>query len=147
MNAHQRGLLLPPVSVALVAGVLIGRVTDSIFIPVCACILSFVSIFLLRNRLRFFACVVFCICLGFSSGTVAFHPHLPPEGDYSVSGVITDEITLGSKGQVRLVLSDVRLNNQPYTSGAYWTFYTDQVLPDLLPGKEVSFRFTILHSA
>ena len=143
MTVRQRGWLLPPAALLLVAGVFMGRDTNGLALPLCACVLALFSILLLKGWLRFFACLLFAFTLGFAAGAYAFHPSLPEEGDYEVRGVISDEITTASFGQRRVYLSDVELNGLPFSSGAYWTFYDDAEWPDLLPGRAVSFRASL----
>ena len=129
----------------LIAGVLLGRNTENLLLPLCACALSLPAILLLKGRLRFAACLICSLALGAAVGCLAFHPALPAEGEYKVRGVVSDEITSGSFGQVRVYLSDVSLDGRPMNGGAYWTFYTDEVPPELQPGKAVSFRASLYH--
>ena len=143
MTIRQRGWLLPPSALLLVSGVFVGRDINRFALPLCACILAFFSVLLLKGRFRFFACFLFAFVLGVAAGAYAFHPFVPDEGDYEVRGVISDEITIASFGQHRVYLSDVELNGRPFSSGAYWTFYNDTEWPGLLPGKEVSFRASL----
>jgi ComEC/Rec2-related protein len=143
MNAHQRGWLLPPAAISLVAGIFLGRSFTGLLFPILALITAVIAILLLRSWLRFFACVVFCFVLGVTAGCIAFHPSLPPEDDYAVRGVVSDEVTSGSFGQVRVYLSDIQLNGRPFRGGAYWTFYTDDPPAGLLPGQTVSFRASL----
>ena len=145
MTSHQRGCLLPPAAIALVAGVFAGRNIQNVFLSFAACVLSALAVLLLCGRFRFFACIVFCTVLGVFLGSLSFHPALPPEKDYQVRGIISDEVSTGSFGQVRIYLSDVELNGSPYSAGAYWTFYIDIFPQDLRPGKEVSFFASLYH--
>ena len=146
MTRRQRGWFLPPAAVALLAGIFAGRNTDQAVYPFCAVIIAFLAVFLLRGRLRFAACIAATLILGVFAGSLAFHPVLPEEGEYSVSGIISDEVTTGSFGQYRLYLSDVSLNGYPYTGKAYWTFYADDEPPaGLLPGNTVVFRASLYH--
>ncbi len=146
MTRRQRGWLLPPAAAALLAGVFVGRITDRAVYPFCAVLIAFLAVFLLRGRLRFAACIALSLVLGVFTGSLAFHPSLPDEGEYTVSGVISDEVTTGSFGQYRLYLSDVSLNGYPYSARAYWTFYAHDELPSgLLPGKAVSFSASLYH--
>ena len=145
MTSHQRGCLLPPAALALVAGVFAGRNIQALFLSLAACVVSVLAVMLLRGRFRFLACIVFCTVLGVFLGSLSFHPALPPENDYQVRGIISDEVSAGSFGQVRIYLSDVELNGIPYSAGAYWTFYTDEFPQDLLPGREVSFSASLYH--
>ncbi len=144
MTSRQRAWLLPPAVVFLIAGILLGRNTRSFLLPALACVPAVAAVALLRGRFRFAACLLLCLALGAAAGQMAWHPALPAEGDYEVRGVVSDEIRRGNFGQVRTTLSEVSLNGRPFSSGAYWTFYTDEDLPeDLLPGREVSFRASL----
>ena len=145
MTRRQRGWLLPPAAVALLAGVFIGRNADQAVYPLCAVFIALFAVLLLRGRLRFIACIAASLVLGVFAGSVAFHPALPEEGEYTVSGVISDEVTTGSFGQYRLYLSDVSLNEYPYSGKAYWTFYADEAPSGLLPGKAVTFSASLYH--
>ena len=145
MTARQRGWLLPPASFALVAGVFLGKNTTDLLLPLFTCVLLLAAVFLLRGRYRFTACILFSAALGVSAGSIAYHPVLPPEARYNVKGVISDEVTTGSFGQYRLYLSDVTLDGHPLSGGAYWTFYSDEEQPDLLPGKAVAFSASLYH--
>ena len=146
MTRRQRGWLLPPAAAALLAGVFAGRNTDQALYPFFAVLTSFLAVFLLRGRLRFIACVAAALVLGVFAGSLAFHPALPDEGDYTVGGIVCDEVTAGSFGQYRLYLSDVSLNGCPYSGKAYWTFYADEDPPaDLLPGRAVTFSASLYH--
>ena len=150
LTIRQRGWLLPPAAVALLAGVFAGRAAPRLLFSVAACAAALAAVLLLKGRPRFAACLVFAFAVGSLAGFLTFHPALPAEGDYRVSGVISGEITEGSLGQVRVPLSSVTLNNRPVSGGAYWTFYIDERKgeekpDDLLPGKFVSFQASLYH--
>lgn len=145
MTARQRSWLLPPAALSLVAGVFLGRITPELLWPATASVLAALSVLLLKGRGRFAACLVLALSLGCLSGSVSFHPSVPPEGDYEIRGIISDEVTSGSFGQVRVYLSDVSLNGHPLSGGAYWTFYPETEIPDLLPGQQVSFSAALYH--
>ena len=145
MTVRQRGWLLPPASLSLVAGVFWGRNTENLLLPAVACVLALLDVFLLSGRFRFAACLAFSLALGVCAGCMAYHPVLPPENEYDVCGVISDEMSSGSFGQYRFHLRDVTLDGQPLSGGAYWTFYADEAPDDLLPGKAVSFSASLYH--
>ena len=148
MTARQRAWLLPPAVLFLIAGILFGRGMASPLWPWLACLPAAVAVVLLRGKYRFAACMLLCLTLGAGAGQTAWHPYLPQEMDYEVRGVISEEITEGRFGQVRVFLSDVSLNGRPLSSGAYWTFYTDEEDPlpgDFVPGREVFFRASLYH--
>ena len=146
MNTRQRGWLLPPAAAVLLAGVFAGRTAASRSLwALAACLIALLSVILLKGRLRFAACLVLAFAAGCAAGNAAFHPSLPPTGDYDVTGIISGEVTAGSFGQVRVPLSSVTLDGKPYSSGAYWTYYADDFPTDLVPGKTVRFRASLYH--
>ena len=147
MTPRQRAWLLPPAALFLIAGIILGRGISSPLLPLLACFPAVTAVFLLRGRFRFAACLVLFLSVGAVAGQAAWHPVLPPEGEYEVRGIVADEIRSGKFGQVRTSLSEVTLNSRPLSSGAYWTFYTDgETLPEgLAPGREVSFRASLYH--
>ena len=145
LTPRQRGWLLPPAAFTLFAGVFTGRTATQLLFSVAACIAALSAVLLLKKRLRFFACLAFAFALGSLAGFVAFHPALPAEGEYRVSGVISGEVTSGSFGQIRVPLSSVTLDERPVTGDAYWTFYTENAPDGLLPGKQVFFQASLYH--
>ena len=92
LTPRQRGWLLPPAAFTLFAGVFTGRTATQLLFSVAACIAALSAVLLLKKRLRFFACLAFAFALGSLAGFVAFHPALPAEGEYRVSGVISGEV-------------------------------------------------------
>ena len=147
MTARQRAWLLPPAALFLIAGILLGRGMASPLLPWLACLSALAAVFLLRGRFRFAACMALFLALGAAAGQTAWHPALPPEGEYEVRGIVSDEIRMGNYGRVRTSLSEVTLGGRPLSSGAYWTFYADEdTLPEgLMPGREVSFRASLYY--
>ena len=129
----------------LVAGIFLGRNLTAFIFPAAACALGIIAALLLKGRSRFAACLAFCFALGACSGSLAFHPVLPAEGEYGIRGIVSGEVTRGSFGQVRTYLSDVTVDGRPLSGGAYWTYYTDEMPPDLLPGRQVSFHASLYH--
>ena len=142
MTDRQRAWLLPPSALFLMIGILVGRSTPSPWPALLACIPLLICIAISRRWIRYLACLLLFAALGTIAGSSAWHPTLPPEGDYDVQGVISEEIRYGSFGQVRVTLSNVRLNGTSCPSGAYWTFYAreGEELPVLEPGKQISVR-------
>ena len=142
MNSRQRSWLLPPATLMLIAGILVGRSTVSPWWAFFGCVPLLAGIFLLKDRLRFIGCLLLSLALGVVCGSLAWHPSLPPEGGYEVRGVVSEEVRYGSFGHVSVELSDVTLDGREFSSGAYWTFYADdgEISADLRPGKMVEFR-------
>ena len=145
MTPQQRSWLLPPAALVLVAGVFIGRDTSVLFWPLFALFAAVVSVIFLRDRLRFLACLALSFALGVSAGALSFHPRLPAEQEYDVRAIVSDEVSEGPFGQVRVYLSDVQLDGRSFSGGAYWTFYSDQVPEELQPGMETLFRASLYH--
>ena len=148
MNARQRSWLLPAATLALIAGILIGRRALSPWPAVIACAPLLAAIVLSGGGLRFAACLLLSAALGAAAGSLAWHPAVPPEGSYEVRGIISSEIRTGDFGQYRMDLSDVTLDGRPFSAGAYWSFYAnmdDVPVNDLCPGRMVSFRAELYH--
>ena len=145
LTLRQRGWLLPPAAAAVFAGVWAGRSAPHLLYPVAGFLTALAALLLLKKRPRFLACLVLAFAVGSFAGYLAFHPSLPAEGDYRVSGVISGEVTSGDFGQVRVPLTSVTLNDRPASGGAYWTFYTGAAPDDLLPGRYVAFQASLYH--
>ena len=148
MSLRLRSWLLPSAVPFLIIGILLGRITEAFWIPLVACLPAIAAIVLLRGGLRFAGCLALVFSVGTAAGSLAWHPVLPPEGDYAVQGVITGEVRRGSFGQVRLPLSHVTLNGREFSAGAYWTFYLreeEEPPADLQPGRAVSFQASLYH--
>ena len=143
MNIRQRSWLLPLASLFLIAGILIGRGMNSPWPAFIACVPVLFAVVLVKGRLRFTGFLLLSAFVGALAGNLAWHPSVPPEREYDVRGIISSEISSGSFGQVRMDLSDVTLNGQTISGGAYWSFYTDEEslsAYDLRPGRMVSLR-------
>ena len=145
MTERQRAWLLPPSALLLTLGVLAGQGVARDFLPWIAFAACLVAVFLLRGRLRWFACLALAFFLGLAGSSLSFHPVLPPEGPVRVQGVVSDEIRWGSRGHASVVLTGLTLDGVSYSSGAYWTFYTDELPADLVPGRQVSFQADLYH--
>ena len=145
MNSRLRGWLLPPFAVCLACGILLGRSASSVWGGAAALLLALPACFLLRGRGRFAALLAAALALGCLRGYTAFHPSLPPEGTYLVEGVVTDEVQSVESRRIRTFLSHVKLNGEPCSSGAYWSFYADEIPEGLVPGQAVRFEGSLYH--
>ena len=145
MTARQRGWLLPPLAVCFALGLLLGRIAASPWYGLAGAVPAIVACLLLRGWGRFAAILAAALCLGCLRGQVAFHPALPAEGEYAVSGIISDAVQYRDNGQIRTTLTRVTLDGVPLGRGAYWSFYTDDPPPELAPGKAVAFRARLYH--
>lgn len=145
MTKLERGWLLPPMAVLLSLGILLGRTTGDLLPFGIGCILTLAAVILGKRRLRFCAVLALAFCIGCVSGSVAFHPSLPAEGTYQVTGIVSDEIRGGANGQIRTVLSHVTLDGNPVSGGAYWSFYEEECPEDLIPGVQVALTAEVYH--
>lgn len=148
MTHRDYAWLLPTAAVALVAGILIGRAAEGwlLFLPMLGCALA--ACWLLRWPRRFAAVQAVVLAIGCLLGYGAYHPALPQEGEYTVSGVVAEEIRLREDGQVRTLLRSVTLNGQPLHSGAYWSFYLkeeESLAEGLTPGCSVTLTAQVYH--
>ncbi|MBE5803871.1 MAG: DUF4131 domain-containing protein [Clostridiales bacterium] len=148
MTHRDYAWLAPVAALALAAGIWIGRSAAGwlVFIPLLLCAAA--ACWLLRWPQRFAAVQAVVLAVGCLLGYAAYHPSLPREGEYTVSGVVAEEIRLREDGQVRTLLRGVRLNGQSLLSGAYWSFYLreGETLPEgLAPGCSVTLTARVYH--
>ena len=145
MNVRERGWLLPPFALCLAAGLLLGRMSNSLLWGLSALILTLPAAVLLRGRLRFCALLALALALGCLRGYTAWHPGLPAEGKARFTGVVTAEVEPLPGGRIRSFLSHVSMDGVPLSTPAYWSFYADEVPAGLTPGKQVSFGGSLYH--
>ena len=139
MTNREKSWLLPAFAAALTAGIFTGRFSSSFLFGAAAALFSLAAALLLQGRARWVACLLLALSLGNLTGFLSFHPGVPEEGDYRIQGVITEEIRTGSLGHHSTRLSHVSLDGTPCPGGLYWTFYSDEEYPRLLPGAFVQF--------
>ena len=145
MTPRERGWLLPPLAVCFAAGLLLGRAGASWVWGAAGSLAALGACLLLRRRGRFLAVLALALALGCLRGWFAWHPSLPPEGEYAVSGVVCDEVELRDGRQVRTRLAHVLLDGKPLSGGAYWSFYEEEIPAGLEPGVQVSFQARLYH--
>lgn len=148
MTYRDYAWLLPGAALALAAGILIGRAAAAwvLFIPLVLC--AALACWLLKWPQRFAGAMAVVLAVGCLLGYVAYHPALPREGEYTVSGVVAEDIRLREDGQVRSLLRDVTLNGERLPSGAYWSFYLkdEEPLPEgLTPGCRITVTAQVYH--
>lgn len=148
MTYRDYAWLLPGAALALAAGILVGRAATAwvLFIPLLLCAL--LACWLLKWPQRFAAVQAVVLAVGCLLGYAAYHPALPQEGEYTISGVVAEEIRLREDGQVRSLLRDVTLNGKCLQGGAYWSFYLkeEEALPQgLTPGCRVTMTAQVYH--
>jgi len=135
-----------PIAALMVAlGVLLGSAADSLPICMGLCGLALLSAVLLQNRMRILAAWVTICFLGLCAGQIGFHPTLPTEGTYEVSGIVSQELRQGNGTQHKTILRAVTLDGRPFRAGAYWSFYTDSPPQELTPGVRVTMTARVYH--
>ncbi len=145
MTRAQKSWLLPPLALCTALGILLGRSSGSLLFGLLGLLAALPACFLLRGRLRFAAILALFLALGDVCGYAAWHPALPEKGACRVSGVVSGEIRTQASGRIRTTLSDVKLNGEPFSAGLYWSFYAEEVPPDLQPGRLVTFEASLYH--
>lgn len=133
--------LLPMATLALMAGILLGRSAASWQGPALGLAAGLLYTLLTQRGKRTIGTMLVVLFFGSLTSWAAFHPVIPAEGDYLVTGVVSQEVELRENMQVRTRLSDVTLNGQPWRHSAYWTYYLreDEALPAALtPGAHVT---------
>ncbi|MBQ9211414.1 MAG: ComEC/Rec2 family competence protein [Clostridia bacterium] len=145
MTARLRGWLLPPLAVSLAGGILLGRIADCWIYGALGLVLAVGACLLLREKGRFCALLALFLALGCLRGYFGYHPSLPPEGDYVISGIVAEEVEHRANQQVRTSLTRVTLDGVPLGAGAYWSFYTETLPEGLTPGVQVSFAGRVYH--
>lgn len=140
--------LLPLSALALMLGILLGRAAVSMFPGLLALAAAILAVLLLRGRWRQGAIFMAVLAMGFVRGFAVYHPVLPPEDTYLLTGTVSEEFRLREDAQVRTILRDVRLNGQSIPGGAYWTFYlkdNEALPPELIPGCRVTLQASVYH--
>lgn len=139
--------VLPWAALMLAAGILLGRMANAALPGWIALGCALMTVILCRGWGRFMAAGLTVCALGFVLGQAAYHPALPAEGTYTVSGIVTGEIRYGDRGQVKTELHHVTLNGVK-ADNAYWSFYLaeEEALPEgLKPGVMVTMTADVYH--
>ncbi len=139
--------LLPAGTLFFMCGILLGSIISAPWWMLASLLAALAAALLSREMRRFLAAMLAVFCLGALRGFAAYHPALPAEGEYAVTGVVSQEIDLRESGQVQTVLSGVTLNGHP-APAAHWTFYLDEeeALPAwFIPGVQVQLTAEVYH--
>lgn len=140
--------LLPGMTLCLAAGILLGRIAETWVFSAGGAACCALYTLLSHGRRRSLGLMGAALFLGCIVSWAAYHPALPEEGTYVVSGVVAQEAEVKEYGRVRTVLSDVSLDGQRIPDDAYWTYYLDEgeILPSgLLPGAHVTLTARVYH--
>ncbi len=124
--------LLPLMAIALVPGILLGRIAPSVSGGWYALLCSAAALVLLPKKLRPAACFAAFAAVGLIAGWHGYHPVTPPVGEYTVDAILCDEAVMDENGHLVTRLTDVRLNGIP-SADAYWSCYPQED-PCLAPG-------------
>lgn len=148
MTSRDYAWLLPGAAAALGIGILVGRGGQQwlLFLPMLLFAVGAACLLLKPGRLWAAEAVVMVV--GCLLGYGAYHPSLPPEGEYHVTGIVAQEISQREDGHVATLLRNVTLNGQPLGRGAYWSFYLaeGELLPEgLTPGCRVTLQTKVYH--
>ena len=89
------------------------------------------------------------LCLGVLASGAALHPDLPPEGKYTVTGVLTADMNLREDGTAAGYLTSVTLTapeGERRLAKVYWTHRPGEETDELpREGDEVRFEGTLYH--
>lgn len=137
--------VMPLSALALMAGILLGRVCVNPWPGVIMVAFALAIMALTRDKRA--ALLLIVAAIGCLRGYAAYHPRLPEAGVYTVTGVVADEVYRREDGQARTALRQVTLDGKPMTGGAYWTGYPDELPEGLVPGAAVSVVARVYHPA
>ncbi len=140
--------LLPMMTIGLMLGILAGRTADSWWIAFFACLPAMAAVIVSRRWVRSIALAMCAACFGALLGFGAYHPALPDEGACLVEGTVVQTLSIREDAQVQTVLHDVKLDGNPLSGDAYWTWYLRRNEPldeRLIPGQRVSFSARVYH--
>ena len=150
ISPRQERLLawvIPWNAVMLAAGILLGRMAETALYGWLMLACSVVVLWLCRDKAKFFALGLTVLALGSVLGQAAYHPQMPSEGEYEVSGIVAGEIRHGDYGQVKMELRHVTLNGEK-AGNAYWSFYLadgETLSEQLVPGMKVAMTAEVYH--
>ena len=131
--------VLPLASVALAAGILLGRAGQAAWPGWVALALGLAALALMRGWAGLAGLAAAVCALGFVLGWHGYHPVMPLPGESSVTGVVCDEVTLETDGRVKTRLCQVTLDGEPMPGDAYWSCYPKALPEGFAPGAAVRF--------
>ena len=148
VNAEKTAVhpwLLPAAAPCLIAGMLLGRVTETAW-PGWVCLaLALLCAGLIRRKCMLWPLLLTAAALGMVCGQTAWHPALPAEGEHLITGVVTDEVTQRDTQQIHTLLSSVTIDGTPVRGEAYWSFYQETIPEGLQPGVSVTLTARVYH--
>ncbi len=139
---------LPIMTAGLVGGILLGRIACIWWPAALAFVLAAALAIPARGGLRTTALALAAMTLGTMLGWNAYHPALPDEGTYTITGTVVQEVQVRENGQVKTILADVTLDGHPLHRSAYWSYYIAKSRPlpeNLAPGATVRMEARLYH--
>lgn len=140
--------LLPGCALCMALGILLGRAMDAL-LPALICVsLAAAALLVCPAGKRRAAALLTAAAAGMVCGQLAYHPALPEEGTFHVTGVVADEWTVREdNGQASTLLRNVRIEGGQRTYGALWSFYTEADAQTELPapGSAVTLTASLYH--
>lgn len=143
--------LLPLMTAGLIVGIALGRLAEEWWYAAAALVCSLAAAMLIPGRVRMLSLTVAAAALGAWMAYGAYHPVRPAEGEYIVSGVIIQEVSVEKNGHVKTILDDVTLNGEATGERAYWSWYLQNGeewtcdYEGFEPGVYVSFAAEVYH--
>ena len=130
---------------ALACGILWGSVSTVLWPGLVCLALAALGWFLTEPSRRLGWTLLLTLSVGMLLGQIAYHPTLPEEGTYEITGVVTDEVVQRDTLQIHTTLSQLTLNGKAVSGSAYWSFYQEELPEGLAPGCRVSFTASLYH--
>ena len=142
MRAFLRSIrptLLVMIGMAFTVGIGLGRFV-AVWQPLALASAAGIGAAILwRGKARRVAILLAACALGCWDASAAWHATLPAQGEYTVTAMVAQGITEGSKGQSRTKLKNIKLNGENVSGNAYWSFYDDEAAEGIEAGNIVTF--------
>lgn len=149
LAASLKRWLLPVMALAMMAGILVGRASGNWLWAAAGAVIGLIAIILSWRILlmRRIAAVVLTFSLGCLLACHTWHQSLPEERIWHVSGIVAEEIRDGDSSQHKTLLRNLTLDGKPWSGGAYWSFYSDELPEGLEPGVTIEADLRLYYPA
>lgn len=130
------------------AGILIGKHTEIWLFAALSAVPAVAGIPLCGRKhplMRRILIALLACAVGTLMGYRTWHPALPEERVWHVTGVVVEEIRSSDNTQHKTLLQNVTLDGKPWRGGAYWSFYMAEKPDSLQPGMKVEGDFRLYH--
>lgn len=138
--------LLPMMTLALMAGILLGRGAPAWQGAAAALAASLLYAYFRHGRKRAVGAMLAALSLGCVLSWAAYHPAIPQEGEHRITGVLTGAVEPDERGHIAAILRDVMVDGKPWPGGAYWSCYLEEeepLPPFLQPGAHLAMTARI----